>query len=204
MTAAAVPYLSPLIASENPFAASICAAFTVAGCRHVCTPYPMCVLFVNAEFASETDFRFAVAEIACAINLFHRAGLVLHGLTSDNVFVDADGHIVIAELGIGWHPDADSQEVPDEADDWFAFGTILYARMDNTDEDGESLIAELLSAARRRRARFETIKTHRFFAGVDWDAVSEKRAGAPRLAGDVDEVDNAGWNNLEAVLDMES
>jgi hypothetical protein len=209
LTTAVLPYLAPLIAAENPFAASVCAAFTTPGRYHVCTPYPMCGPLVNAEFASAADLRLAAAELACAIDRFHRAGLILHGLTPDHVLVDADGHIVIAELGVGARPSANSPyvapEVPErgftEAADWWSFGALLYAVLwDGADEDAESLVSSLLSADRKRRARFETIKTHRFFAGVDWDAVAEKRAGAPRLGVESDGADEESWNNTETVL----
>jgi serine/threonine protein kinase len=75
------------------------------------------------------------------------------------------------------------------AADWWSLGAILHLvkfgvpplirdsqrSQVSCDDEMSSLISLLLSRDRKRRRRFDRIKTHRFFKEVDWEAVIGKK-----------------------------
>ncbi|CAG5099214.1 Oidioi.mRNA.OKI2018_I69.XSR.g16350.t1.cds [Oikopleura dioica] len=94
---------------------------------------------------SESRSRFYSAEVACALMYLHSRKVVYRDLKLDNVLLDSEGHIKIADFGMCKEnvygnnfattfcgtPDYIAPEIVREQDygapvDWWAFGVLLY------------------------------------------------------------------------------
>ncbi|GJE93378.1 serine/threonine-protein kinase [Phanerochaete sordida] len=121
-----------------------------AGFLHITTPFcPGGDLFYYQGCLDSEQLIIVLAEVALGIDFLHKHGIVHHDIKPENVFVDAEGHCVLADYGaakllnakakIERHPSGKfvstlAYTAPeilkdreyDDAADWWAFGcTIL-------------------------------------------------------------------------------
>jgi serine/threonine protein kinase len=199
----AIPCMTTFIVPDHPFVGGLVSSFVDGEDMYIQSQYPVhgCVTGCDCSFA---EFQRMAGEMFLAVDACHQIGLAAGALLPENFMIDANGHVVLTELGIcrKLEPTDESPYVAPEvadkghftfASDWWAIGAILFSIIAGAppliDENGIScpkyinqvtkeLLLTLLSRDRKSRQRFE-FKNHQFFAGIDWHALLEKRLVLP-------------------------
>lgn len=178
---------------------------------------------------SEERTKFYGAEIISAIDYLHKRGIIYRDLKLENLLLDKDGHIKIADFGlckedIEWGkftktfcgtPEYLAPEVLEDNDygrsvDWWGVGVVMYEMIVgrlpfyNSDhdilfelilmdevrfpksisEDAKSLLGGLLVKDPLSRLGggpedAEAVKSHAFFASINWTDLEKKRITPP-------------------------
>jgi hypothetical protein len=176
-------HVTPFVVPSSPFVAGVWASFSddASDCEILLSAYPTCGSLVDAEFESPAHFRRCIAELCLAIESCHSARLSLGGLRPENVLMDAAGHVVVADFALGVGRSH-------RADDWFSVGALMCAALlgvpsptstESLCQDARDLISLLVAPNRKGRHRLDLIMTHRFFNGIDWQAVADKALRLP-------------------------
>lgn len=127
----------------------------------------------NERKFKEDRARFYAAEMICGLQFLHNRGIIYRDLKPDNVLLDKDGHIKIADFGMCKEnivgnaktntfcgtphylaPEIIRGEAYNSSVDWFSFGVVLYEMIigrlpfDGSDED------EMFSCILQRQPKF--------------------------------------------------
>lgn len=187
------------------------------------------------DILKEEEIRFYAAEIFVAVHEMHKAGWIHRDLKPDNILLDRNGHVKLADFGscvkmengkvisnstVGT-PDYISPDVLSSTGetvvygpevDYWTVGVILYemfygatpfysnslketySKIQNLDfqfeagisDEFKDLMAGLI-CKKEKRLRFEEIKKHRFFKGIEWDKLREHEPPfKPQITSDED------------------
>ncbi|NP_001398618.1 cAMP-dependent protein kinase catalytic subunit PRKX isoform 4 [Mus musculus] len=149
----------------------------------------------RGRFSSVASVFYAT-EIVCAIEYLHSKEIVYRDLKPENILLDREGHIKLTDFGF-------AKKLVDRFPPFFddnPFGIyqkILACKIDfprQLDFTSKDLIKKLLVVDRTRRLGnmkngAEDIKRHRWFRGVEWESVPQRKLKppiVPKLSGDGD------------------
>merc|ERR1712137_1220246 len=152
--------------------------------------------------------RFFAAEIVLTLEFLHKKNIIYRDLKPENILLDRKGHIKITDFGFAKEiedktftlcgtPEYLAPEVIKGKGygtevDWWALGVLIFEKIllgrlvfpTHFDASSRDLIKRLLSPDRTKRLGnlrdgCLDIKKHRFFKGIDWEALLKKQAVAP-------------------------
>ncbi|TNM97247.1 hypothetical protein fugu_015403 [Takifugu bimaculatus] len=150
-------------------------------------------LYFVMEYINGGDLIFYAAEIAIGLFFLHQKGIIYRDLKLDNVMLDCEGHIKIADFGMCKEnmldgittktfcgtPDYIAPEIIayqpyGKSVDWWAFGVLLY----------EMLAGQLMTKHPAKRLGCgpegeRDIRDHSFFRYIDWEKLESKEMQPP-------------------------
>ncbi|KAM4704969.1 protein kinase C theta type-like [Rhinophrynus dorsalis] len=161
------------------------------------------LLSKNRRLDSDT-IKFFAAEMVCGIKFLHSKGIIHRDLKPENVLIDNVGHIKIADFGLavddmlgdkvttgfagtsGYVAPEIRKKLPyNSAVDWWSFGAVLYNMATgnfpwNLSKSKLEFPSSLLSKNPTRRQRAaDTIESHPFFTGINWEELQQGRVESP-------------------------
>ncbi|XP_075813459.1 cAMP-dependent protein kinase catalytic subunit PRKX isoform X2 [Microtus pennsylvanicus] len=180
----------------------------------------------NRGHFSSVAAIFYSTEIVCAIEYLHSKEIVYRDLKPENILLDREGHIKLTDFGFSkklvdrtWTlcgtpeylaPEVIQSKGHGRAVDWWALGILIFEMLSG------DLIKKLLVVDRTRRLGsmkngVEDIKRHRWFRGVEWESVPQRKLKppiVPKLSGDGDTSNfetypESEWDKTPPVSDKE-
>jgi serine/threonine protein kinase len=195
----------------NPFTAKIKSSFLEGSDLLLEIEYPTCGCFDGSHL------RRSIAELYVTVSKAHSEGIVLGDIQLENVMINADRHIMLADFGrrpfIIERRTFTAPEVIEKGhfsftSDWFAMGMVLLTALTGQTLDGElpvwidddvrQLLSILLASDRKRRTDAELEKLP-MFSGLDWKEVFEKRFLEVEDDGIFNEFEFGDLNDIPAV-----
>lgn len=166
--------------------------------------------------------RFYAAEIICAISYLHKKGIIYRDLKLENLLLDHDGHIKIADFGLCKEdihfgnttktfcgtPEYLAPEVLDDSDygravDWWGLGIVMYEMMSGRlpfyNQDHE-IMFELILAEEVRFPTRMSPEAREILSGLLIKDPTKRLGGGPEDAEEIKSHDffkDIAWADLE-------
>uniref|UniRef100_A0A673J9T5 protein kinase C n=1 Tax=Sinocyclocheilus rhinocerous TaxID=307959 RepID=A0A673J9T5_9TELE len=214
--------------SRHPFLVNLCGCFQTPD--HVCfvmeySPGGDLMTHIHNSIFSERQARFYSACVLLGLEFLHQNRIVYRDLKLDNLLMDSDGFVRIADFGLCKEgmghgdrtstfcgtpeflaPEVLTDSMYTRAVDWWGLGVLIYEMLvgespfpgDDEEEVFDSIVNDEVRYPRfmspesllqknpeKRLGAGEQdaneVKRHRFFQGIDWEALLSKSVKPPFL-----------------------
>ncbi|VDP05771.1 unnamed protein product, partial [Soboliphyme baturini] len=147
----------------------------------------------KARKFDEPRARFYAAEVTCALQFLHRNSVIYRDLKLDNILLDAEGHVKLADFGMckeGIHggvltstfcgtPDYIAPEILQEIDygssvDWWALGVLILFSFQFLTKNCLKRLGCVPSTGGE-----DAIRAHVFFREINWDKLEHREVRPP-------------------------
>lgn len=143
-----------LVDADHPFVCRLCYAFQSTLYLYLVMEFlpggDLLTLLIKRERLTEAETKFYVAEMIVAIDTVHRMGFIHRDIKPDNLLLDKNGHIKLADFGLckGYDVHVDAMQNAPTAGD---------TQKNDADQRGHSMHAR--AAAYRKNARKQAFST---------------------------------------------